>query len=271
MADFIKPYVSSFVTNYVSGGVTPPAFSPTDIAGLELWLDASDASTITETSGAVSQWDDKSGNAHHVTSSGSSRPTTGTRTISGLNVLDFNGIANRMERADGLGITGNPNLVAFVVYNQDSVPDVFNFTFTLVDNTGTGGNTIGLAAADGSFRFNNGNQVFTSATNGATEIAVWERSAGDTYGDGRFFRDGVEQTESANGNPTGTPNLLDQLTVIGASKSGGSYVGQIDGMIAEIVVYNAALSASEKNQVDNYLADKWKAGAFGGDFDGGFD
>jgi len=31
-----------------------------------LWLDAADASTITESGGAVSQWDDKSGNNHHV-------------------------------------------------------------------------------------------------------------------------------------------------------------------------------------------------------------
>lgn len=32
----------------------------------DIWLDASDASTISEVSGAVSQWDDKSGNGRHV-------------------------------------------------------------------------------------------------------------------------------------------------------------------------------------------------------------
>jgi hypothetical protein len=36
------------------------------------WLDAADASTITESGGAVSQWDDKSGNARHASQSSSS-------------------------------------------------------------------------------------------------------------------------------------------------------------------------------------------------------
>jgi hypothetical protein len=39
-----------------------------------LWLDAADASTITESSGAVSQWNDKSGNARHA-----SQATAGNR------------------------------------------------------------------------------------------------------------------------------------------------------------------------------------------------
>ncbi len=44
------------------------AFSPTDISGLELWLDAADSSTITTTSvGRVSQWSDKSGKDKHAT------------------------------------------------------------------------------------------------------------------------------------------------------------------------------------------------------------
>ena len=41
-------------------------FSLTSIPDNILWLDASDSSTITEVSGAVSQWDDKSGNGNHV-------------------------------------------------------------------------------------------------------------------------------------------------------------------------------------------------------------
>ena len=37
------------------------AFNPSDIE-TALWLDAADASTITESGGAVSQWNDKRGN-----------------------------------------------------------------------------------------------------------------------------------------------------------------------------------------------------------------
>lgn len=55
-----------------------------------LWLDAADTSTITASSGAVSQWDDKSSGARHFTqSTAGSRPTTGVTTLNGRNVIDF--------------------------------------------------------------------------------------------------------------------------------------------------------------------------------------
>ena len=64
-------------------------WTPDSWASTEGWLDASDEGSITETSGAVSQWDDKSGNNYHATASGASRPTTGANTQNSLNVIDF--------------------------------------------------------------------------------------------------------------------------------------------------------------------------------------
>jgi hypothetical protein len=54
------------------------------------WYDAADASTFTESSGAVSAWADKSGNGNDVTQASTTKqPTTGIRSLNGLNVLDF--------------------------------------------------------------------------------------------------------------------------------------------------------------------------------------
>src|SRR4051812_34337979 len=51
------------------------SFSPTDLSGLVLWLDANDSGTITKDgSNNVSQWNDKSGNSNNATSSGSASP-----------------------------------------------------------------------------------------------------------------------------------------------------------------------------------------------------
>jgi hypothetical protein len=41
-------------------------WSPSELPSLKLWLDASDASTITASNGIVSEWRDKSGNAFHA-------------------------------------------------------------------------------------------------------------------------------------------------------------------------------------------------------------
>ena len=85
-------------------------FSPLDLTP-QLWLDADDASTITSSSGNVSQWNDKSGNGYHVTqATGTAQPKTGTVTRNGRNVLDFAGTDDRLFRetdtALGRNVTG---------------------------------------------------------------------------------------------------------------------------------------------------------------------
>ena len=43
------------------------AWTPASLTGLQLWLDANDATTFTYSSGTVvSQWRDKSGGSHHA-------------------------------------------------------------------------------------------------------------------------------------------------------------------------------------------------------------
>ena len=41
-------------------------FSPTQIGGCSLWLDAADTNSITLNGSNVSQWNDKSGNVRHM-------------------------------------------------------------------------------------------------------------------------------------------------------------------------------------------------------------
>jgi hypothetical protein len=53
----------------------PSAWTPADLTGLALWLDADDAGTITLNGSTVSQWEDKSGNNYHVSqASGALQP-----------------------------------------------------------------------------------------------------------------------------------------------------------------------------------------------------
>ena len=75
-----------------------PAFSPTDIADLALWIDASDASTITlDGSNNVEQWDDKSGNGRNlVQATVSLRPGYLASGINGLPAVVGDGIDDVM-------------------------------------------------------------------------------------------------------------------------------------------------------------------------------
>lgn len=69
-----------------------PAWTPNNLANLKAWWDASDTSTITASSNAVSQWNDKSANAYNVSQATASyQPTSGVSTLNSLNVITFDG------------------------------------------------------------------------------------------------------------------------------------------------------------------------------------
>jgi hypothetical protein len=62
-----------------------------------LWLDAADASTITESGGVVSQWDDKSGNSRHaVQSNASLRPSLISAVQNNNSAIRFDGVDDRL-------------------------------------------------------------------------------------------------------------------------------------------------------------------------------
>ena len=67
-----------------------------------LWLDAADAASLTFATGAVTQWNDKSGNARHV-----SQATTGFKPayqvtgFGGLLTVSFDGVDDYLFRSNG--------------------------------------------------------------------------------------------------------------------------------------------------------------------------
>jgi hypothetical protein len=67
-------------------------FSPLDLSP-DLWLDASDATTITSSGSpaTVSQWNNKGTLSNFTQATGANQPTTGASTVNGLNVFDFDG------------------------------------------------------------------------------------------------------------------------------------------------------------------------------------
>lgn len=102
-------------------------FSPTQISQIG-WYDPSDTSTITESSGFVSQLDDLSIYQQHLgQSTGSAQPETGTRTQNGLNVLDYDGLDDFLDHA-GFAMPASGN-VAFYLVAKPEIVDFFAALF----------------------------------------------------------------------------------------------------------------------------------------------
>ena len=82
------------------------SFTPADDPSVIGWWDASDLATITESGGLVSAWADKAGGAALTQSQNFDQPSTGTRSLNGLNVIDFGG-SHFLERTLTLSTTGD--------------------------------------------------------------------------------------------------------------------------------------------------------------------
>lgn len=224
---------------YVNAGVAP--FSPTDIADLELWLDASDTGTISSAGGLVSQWNDKSGNGYNATqATGSMQPTTNLATINGLNAIRWiDGGGDSMHAT--FASLSQPNII-FVVIKQNVITGS-KYVFD-----GGGSSTRHALFLDGS---GNLDLFAGSSLNGpaASTSAAAIYTALYNGGSSTFRINGG--TSLASGN-TGSHSL--NGFTIGARYNNVEF---LSADIGEILIYNRNISDSEKNQVGNYLATKW--------------
>ena len=221
-------------------------FLPTSIAELALWLDASDtsAANIVQTANAVSQWNDKSGSGNNATQgTGSQQPTTNVATQNGKNTLSFDG-GDEFDWAAGFVNSYDGNTTTFVVSKRT----VDTGTQVILSNTSNKTITFYGNAGQVLFRSNNsGNNSVANIGNTTTNFNVITAK-----------RDGVEQSISVNSGVASTNSSGSDLTGVSSGRFGSTGgANYLTGSIAEILVYNRALSATEIAQVESYLTNKW--------------
>jgi hypothetical protein len=238
----ISPVVFTLTPVGLTGQIT--AFSPISLSGLVGWWDASDLATITDAgAGAVSQWTDKSGNVRTFTqASAGSRPITGTRTVNGMNALDFNGTTHNLQSPSF--VQAQPVSI-FVVAAFDGPTD------------GTQRTIVGCLPS--------------SATYVLQKLAAntWEMYAGNGVGGGAVTAGTHKITELINGassvlridgaqvgsgNAGTTAQSPTTPLVVGYFKTGTT--GSFDGPLCEVVYFNRVLTAPEIAQMETYLG-RW--------------
>jgi len=231
----------------------------------DLWLDASDTSTITESGGAVSQWNNKGSRSNFTQPTGAVQPTTGANTLNGLNVIDFAAdyltAANTNEWKflhDGtkylvaLVAKGSASDVGFVGNNAGSSGLVGFWVY--ISGT-TGANHSVTRGVTGSFVVNN--TATSTLTNGAYSIqTVMADPSNGTAAD----RSEVYVNAGAAARNNGGTGAVSSSNPTYALEVGslGNAASALTGSIAEIVIISGA-NATETNRVAlrNYLNSKW--------------
>jgi len=104
-------------------------FSPANINGLVGWYDASDVSTITESSNLVSAMGDKSGNLNDLSQLvGANQPLTNQGTQNGRNFIRFDGLSKNLSRSTFTnGTISQPHWVFMAIDTANTVTATRNF------------------------------------------------------------------------------------------------------------------------------------------------
>jgi hypothetical protein len=213
-------------------------FNPDSIAGLQVWLKA-DAIVAADGS-SVTTWDDSSSANHDFTQgTAGSRPTYQTNELNGLPVVRFDGTDDSMLGGD-LSASFPSAATLFTVYTtRDTEYSVYDHeTNDGFWREGTTGN--GYFRCFRSARING--YPATMPATGSHQFTLLSSAA--TY---NAWLDGADKGAQAAAYMAGAGHII--------GLNGGSGYSDID--IAEVLVYNSALSAPNRALVETYLNDKW--------------
>lgn len=251
---------------------SPPIipFNPADIANLKAWYDASDTATITVSGTEVTQWNDKSGNAYNVTQGTSSlRPLSGVRTQNGLNAIEFDGgndILNAATASDWTFLSNTSGATVFVTAYADAAADARWFWSTNFGSASYVGSSAYVQSNDllaiGTARGVNGTSAMDvylstpSATDNTafTMTSQFDLGQGTASLRGYIWKNGASQTNNNTETASASASAPQTPLAIGNIPS---YSLAWDGLICEVIIYNALLNATDRGKVESYLATKW--------------
>jgi hypothetical protein len=270
-------YATANVTGKVKSNVTQEDIEiPFTLSFLspQLWLDASDSSTITQSSGSVSQWNNKGSLGNFTQGSAGSQPTTGVTTLNGLNVLDFANdfliAANSAEWKflhDGtvfelfgvvrVGNTANPDAFLNIIGNNGGSGTKIGFSLFYDDRSSISANdVIRHRVHNGGTRpleNDSANDYFTP--NQFAIISAFTDPSNATAADRGEFRtngDSLVKNNTSTGTPsTSNPTHALEICGDGAARNSANSVAEI------IVISGANATSTNRTNIINYLSDKW--------------
>jgi hypothetical protein len=273
--------------------VTPPrwlywpgsaaAWEPTDLTGLQCWLDASDSSTITESGGSISLWEDKAGsndaddavNTSNVKIT-TKRPTVATAAQNGLDAVNFNG-SQWFDHNTARGMLKDRSCALMAVAMKYGSLNNFQFAWT---NRSTAGSTpivrfqlihestnlfsVYSLRLDGD---TSTETVNTSAnppynTNWHIHLAVldWAADTLSYYIDGSLIGTDSYASGGANTSNTDLPTTHNTWTAIGNTLRSGSLPLSSGSRIGEMICgakSSGSYATSDREKLEGYLAHKW--------------
>ena len=251
---------------------TTPAepFDPADLSP-QLWLDAADATTITASSGSVSQWNNKGSLSNFAQATSAKQPTTGNSTLNGLNVIESDGdtlVATNQNEWKFMH-DGTKYIFAAVFRREQDPTNVILSNISSLSDSGvllSSRDVVGqVKSLDHSVFRGSGSAPFSSVNNtvqNVIDLNEWyiytliadPSNATAANRSEIFVDDGTGVKNNTETSAVSTANPSRTMTLFGFGGDSPSFKGKI----AEVIVVSGA-NATETNRQDilNYLNSKW--------------
>jgi hypothetical protein len=214
-------------------------FSPTQIAGCALWLDAADANSVTQSGGNVSVWRDKSSNNYTVNQSNALyQPIL---TSSGI---QFN--SNSPSYFNTTYTSFPQSETIFIVCNNITNASAEQ---TLLQTTSIGGRQFYLLNNNILYTAKYGQTLLLASGTVTTNVT---RLVESTNNGSSIFH--YINGSNVGSNTSITPYSGTGNTTIGALAPN---TRGLNGFIYEIIIYNSVLPTAQRQQIEGYLAWKW--------------
>jgi len=219
--------------------------------GLKFWVDASDATSVTtNANGLVSQWNDLTGGGHHATQS----------VLSAQAVYNPTGMAGHAS----LSFTGYQFLMTApcVGFSNHTVFAVAQATATNESDILSSGNIVTagdilLMNFQGKYRghywpTNNAWMAVSSTTLSVLTPAIYEQWVDNTTL--KLYRNGGLDANTTAAYPR---EFVAKPVFLGSRYADNTRSSGFKGELSEVLVYDRALTDTERMRVEEYLADKW--------------
>lgn len=235
----------------------PPAHDASAFGNVMLWLDASDTDNVLVMEGVVPVWTSRVGtDLNFAQETDTRRPAFVENALNGLPVIRFDGVDDKLIELNSTLLSSGEYTIALVgaSSNTDNAP-----FFTAVNGSNLRGIEMISTAGGESFRFThtwpaNLSTHSVSVAGGATAtpivaIATW---------------DGTEATLMTDYATNSVGNSQDPVhearLTLGSMRPDGVDIGNLEGDIAEFIIFRRALTSAERSRLMELLSAKWGLG-----------
>ena len=216
-------------------GGAAPSFSPTDLSGLKLWVDANDFVSA----GAISQWNDKSGlNNHLIQGTGAAQPSVVLNVQNSKPIVRFDGVNDFFDLTASISSSTDWTAVC--------VMKAFDASSNIAGLAYGGGESLYPILQFGSSTYASIAVGYISVVNSVTSFcSITGTRSVNTLG---LKKNNVALTTTF----TSVTRAVGDISVFGKV---GTFPSK--GDFAEAVFYNRVLTTQEMIDLNTYLVAKW--------------